>query len=74
MTLTDAVIHTIIRKLVHGQDYRIEVVALINAQFLDYAVDFFRRVVDAKLKNQSVTSDWYKKEFLYFTRAQVALF
>jgi len=27
-------------------------------------IDFFKQIVDAKLKNQSVTIDWYKKEFL----------
>lgn len=64
MTLTDTVTQSIIRRLVNGQDYRIEIVTLINAQFLEYVIDFFRRVIDAKLKSQSVTSDWYKKEFL----------
>ncbi len=64
MTLTDAVVKNIIRKLLHGDDYRIEIVTLINAQFLEYAIDFFKQVVDAKLRNQSITIDWYKKEFL----------
>jgi hypothetical protein len=64
MTLTDSVIQSVIRRLVNGQDYRVEIVALIDAQFLEYVVDFFRRVVEAKLKNQSVTVDWYKREFL----------
>lgn len=64
ITLTDVVIKKIIRRLINSQDYRVEIVTLINAEFLQYAVDFFRRVVEAKLRNQSVTTDWYKAEFL----------
>jgi hypothetical protein len=64
MTLTDSVTQRIITKLIKGLDYRIEIVTLIDAEFLQYVIDFFKRVVDAKLKNQNVTVDWYKKELL----------
>ena len=64
MTVTGAVIKNIIRKLLAGEDYRAEIVALIDAKFLQYVIEFFSRVVDAKLKNRSVTVDWYKEEFL----------
>lgn len=64
MTLTDQVVKNIIKRLIKGQDYRIEVVALINAKFLQFAIDFFKKIVDAKLANQDVTIDWYKETFL----------
>ena len=64
MTLTDQVVKNIIKRLVKGQDYRIEVVALINAEFLQFAIDFFKKVIEAKLASQDVTIDWYKKTFL----------
>lgn len=64
MTVNVQVVKNIIRKLLKGEDYRIEVVNLINAEFLQFAIDFFKRVVDAKLRNQDITIDWYKKEFL----------
>jgi len=64
MTITEQVAKKIIRKLLKGEDYRIEVVTLINAEFLQFAVDFFKKIVDAKLKNKGITVDWYKKEFL----------
>ncbi len=64
MTVTDAIVQKIIRKLLHGDDYRIEVITLLNAEFLDYAISFFKQVVDARLENQAVTVDWYKKELL----------
>ncbi|MEW6654155.1 MAG: CfrBI family restriction endonuclease [Bacteroidota bacterium] len=64
MTLTEQVAKNIIIKLLKGEDYRIEIVTLINAQFLQYSIDFFKKIVDAKLKNEKITTDWYKKEFL----------
>lgn len=64
MTLTESVAKNIIQKLIKGQDYRIEIVTLINAVFLQYAIDFFKKVIDAKLKSKDITADWYKQEFL----------
>lgn len=64
MTLTEQVAKNIIKKLLRGEDYRIEVVALINAEFLQFSLDFFKKVIEAKLKSQNITPDWYKKEFL----------
>ncbi len=63
MTLTEEVIKRIITRLIKGEDYRIEVVALINAEFLQFAMEFFERIVQAKLRNKDFV-DWYKKEFL----------
>lgn len=64
MTLTEQVAKNIIRKLLNGDDYRIEVVTLINAEFLQFAIDFFKQIVNAKLNNQEIDVDWYKKAFL----------
>jgi hypothetical protein len=64
MTITEQVAKNIIKKLLKGEDYRIEIVTLINAEFLQFAVDFFKKVVDAKLKSKGITADWYKNEFL----------
>ena len=64
MTITEQVAKNIIRKLLKGEDYRIEVVTLINAEFLQFAIGFFKKIIDAKLKNKNITVDWYKKEFL----------
>ena len=64
MTLTDQVVKNIIKRLIKGQDYRIEVVALINAEFLQFTIDFFKKVIEAKFANKDVTIDWYKHTFL----------
>jgi hypothetical protein len=64
LTLPKEVTKRIIIKLLNGQDYRIEVITLLDAEFLQYAIGFFKRVVESKLRNEKITSDWYKKEFL----------
>ena len=63
-TLTGIIAKRIIHKVLSGEDYRVEVVTLIDAEFLQYAVDFFKRVAAAKLENREITVDWYKKEML----------
>ncbi len=57
MTLTGIVIKNIIRKLLAGEDYRSEIVTLLDAEFLQYVIDFFKRVACAKLDNKDVTVD-----------------
>ena len=64
MTITGVVIKNIIRKLLAGEDYRAEIVALIDAEFLQYIIEFFGRVVHTKLKNRTAPIDWYKEEYL----------
>lgn len=64
MTLTDQVIKNIVSRVIKSQDYRIEVVNLINAEFLQFAIDFFKKVVEAKLNSTDITIEWYKNAFM----------
>lgn len=64
MRVDKPVVAKIIEKLIKGQDYRIEVVTLINAEFLQFAIDFFKKVVEAKLESKGINEDWYKKIML----------
>ena len=64
MTLTDQVIKNIVSRVIKSQDYRIEIVNLINAEFLQFAIDFFKKVVDAKLHSTDITIEWYKNAFM----------
>lgn len=64
MTLTDQVIKNIVTRVIKSQDYRIEIVNLINAEFLQFAIDFFKQVVEAKLNFKDITIDWYKHAFI----------
>ncbi len=63
-TLSKRITKNIIKRLIHGQDYRIEIVNQINEDFLKYVINFFKKVVEKKLKNDDISIDWYKKEFL----------
>ena len=64
MTLTDQVIKNIVSRVIKSQDYRIEIVNLINAEFLQFAIDFFKKVVEAKLNSTDITIEWYKQAFM----------
>ena len=64
MTLKEHVIKEIVMRVIKSQDYRIEIVNLINAEFLQFAIDFFKRIVAAKLNSETITIDWYKQAFL----------
>lgn len=64
MTLTEQVTKNIIKRLLKGEDYRIEVVALINAEFLQFAIEFFKKVAQAKFDSVEIDGDWYKNIFL----------
>ena len=67
MTLTEQVVKSIIKKLLKGEDYRIEIISLIDASFLRFAIEFFKKVTEAKLNRRSITTDWYKEELLSST-------
>lgn len=62
--ITHIVIKEIIRKLIKNEAYGTEVNNLLNAEFMEYAIDFFKKVAIAKLGNQIITTDWYRKEML----------
>jgi hypothetical protein len=64
MRLNRATVQSIVTRVLKSEDYRADILALINAEFLDYAIDFFGRVAQAKLRNASIDEDWYKREFI----------
>ncbi|MCL1827016.1 MAG: CfrBI family restriction endonuclease [Candidatus Cloacimonetes bacterium] len=64
MTISEQTIKNIICRLLFSKDYRIEIVNLINAEFLQFAIEFFSRVAIAKYESHDITIEWYKKTFL----------
>ncbi|MCZ0933146.1 MAG: CfrBI family restriction endonuclease [Oligoflexia bacterium] len=63
-SISKEVTKDIIKKLLSGKNYRFEIIKIINSQFLNYCIEFFQKIVSAKLKKQSITLDWYKDTFL----------
>lgn len=64
MTISVQTTKQIIRKLLQGDDYRLDILSIINADFMHFAIGFFKQIVDAKLHNQNINVDWYKAKFL----------
>lgn len=80
MTVSNFIVQSIIRELLKGNDYRHLIVAIINEQFLQFAIDFFKKIYHAKangviLNSDQISSDfsiqdknidfeWYKDSFL----------
>ena len=63
-TMSADLVKKVVRKVIMAEDYRADVLALIDAAFLEFVIEFFGKVARAKMKNQPVTIDWYKKELL----------
>lgn len=64
MRLPSVVAREIVEKVLLGEDYRPAILHLIDTQFLNRVVDFFKAVVDAKLSGNAITSDWYHTHML----------
>lgn len=64
MKITNQIAKNIIIRLLKSQDYRIEVVNILNAEFLQFTIDFFKKIIIAKLDSRTITIDWYKEHFL----------
>jgi len=64
MALTKTTLKRIMRRLLRGENYRVEIVSLIDDDFLRFAIDFFKRVSSAKLENREITGDWYKETLM----------
>ena len=54
----------IIASLLSNKDHRAVILASINAQFLEYAIDFFIKIAEAKMRNHPINDDWYRREFV----------
>ncbi len=77
MTFENEVIEKTIEKLMNGQDYREEVIRSINAVFLDFSIDFFKKIAFAKMNSEDITLEWYKKYFISsdnFSPEEAAIF
>ncbi len=64
VTFKDVVINKTIENLISGGDYREEIVNEINVAFLDFAIDFFKKIVEAKMNIETINMDWYKENFI----------
>lgn len=64
MTLRDETIKNTIDNLLNGRDYRTNILNAINADFIDFAIIFFKEIVNAKYNDESINLEWYKTKFI----------
>ena len=63
--LTENAIKKVVRNLLtRDADYRVAIIAALNAQFMDFAIDFFKKIVNAKMEKRAIDADWYKAVFI----------
>ena len=58
------VLEKVLEKVIKGEDYRSDVISVISANFLEFTIKFFKKIVEAKLKGEEIGVDWYKNYFL----------
>lgn len=64
MRFNEIVIKQTVDKLISGKDYREEVINAINVEFLDFTLEFFKKILNAKMNDTNINLDWYKKNFI----------
>lgn len=64
MKFNEIIIQQTIDKLISGKDYRVEVINAINIEFLDFALEFFKKILNAKMNDTNINLDWYKRNFI----------
>ncbi len=64
MKFNQIVIANAVEKLLAGEDYRQEIINAINVEFLDFALEFFKQILNAKMNDKSINLAWYKKNFI----------
>lgn len=64
MRFDKIVIKQTVKKLISGKDYIEEVINAINVEFLDFALEFFKKILQAKMNDTNINLDWYKKNFI----------
>lgn len=63
-TFEQSSISRTIDNLIKGEDYRKDVIVSINVAFFDFCLDFFKKVLNAKLNAQVIDLSWYKANFI----------
>jgi len=60
------IIKEIIRRVILNtkESHRLVVQEVLDEEFINFCISFFKRIVSKKLSNEVIDVDWYKKEFL----------
>ncbi|GAA8206850.1 hypothetical protein HpDR152_00210 [Helicobacter pylori] len=61
MNFNELALNHTIDLLLKGKDYREVVLNIINTEFLDFAISFFKDIVYAKMHDKSIDFSWYQQ-------------
>ena len=64
ITLKRPTIGEIVRLALLGEDHRVIVGTMIDDLFVADILEFFKKIVIAKISRQRITRDWYESEFM----------
>lgn len=64
MNFENKIIDNVVQNLLNGKDYRSEILNVMNARFFDFSLDFFKKIVIAKMSNGSINLEWYRNYFI----------
>lgn len=64
VTFEKVAVDKTVEQLIQGDDYRKAVINEINIIFLDFAINFFKKIVQAKMDNKEINLNWYKNNFI----------
>lgn len=64
ITFEEKVVINTVSRLLEGKDYRKEIVSTINVAFLDFTLEFFKKIVMAKYYGKDINMDWYESNFI----------
>lgn len=58
MRVPSVVVREIVEPLLKGEDYRPAIVNLIDAEFLSHVIEFFKKIVEAKISGAKINDYW----------------
>ena len=64
INLRQEIVIEVIRQALNGQDHRDVVIDKIDEAFVQDVIAFFEQVVVAKIRNEDISTDWYREHFL----------
>jgi len=64
MKFSEILVSKTVERLLNGEDYRSEVINAINLEFLEWSLEFFKQIVEAKFNNTALNFEWYKSRFI----------
>ena len=64
VTFSNNVVDNAVDILIKGGNYRTAVIYEINKNFMNFTIDFFKKIVKAKMNLKEINLDWYKNNFI----------